>query len=204
MEQRGLNNTQLAREIGTSHVAVGNFLDGQLPKSEHLYRLAKFFDVSMEWLLGMDDIATQRFQKALEDARLAVEKAAPKTRAEAKQQFEHEFQLRWQPQLRINTALEKLADLERDMTTRIQETRAILIGAALRPESPPGLSAAQQQQRVDAADVALTRAVAAEPGLSPIAASPGDKSAAPGRPARQEKGAQRTSPAKAPSARDAA
>jgi transcriptional regulator with XRE-family HTH domain len=53
-EQRGLTNVDLAEAIGVSHVSIGNFLDGQLPKSEHLADLADFFGVSTDWLLGRD------------------------------------------------------------------------------------------------------------------------------------------------------
>lgn len=52
MEGRNLNNVQLGQEIGVSHVTIGNFLGGQLPKSEHLFALAEHFGVSMEELLG--------------------------------------------------------------------------------------------------------------------------------------------------------
>jgi len=51
LEQRKLKPFALAKEIGVSHVAIGNFLAGQLPKSEHLLSLARFFDVQMEFLL---------------------------------------------------------------------------------------------------------------------------------------------------------
>lgn len=45
----------LAKEIGVSHVATGNFLKGQTPKSEHLFALSQYFGVTMESLLGCDD-----------------------------------------------------------------------------------------------------------------------------------------------------
>jgi transcriptional regulator with XRE-family HTH domain len=41
----------VAKELGLSHVALGNFLKGQEPKSKHLYALANYFDVNMSWLL---------------------------------------------------------------------------------------------------------------------------------------------------------
>lgn len=49
---RGLSNLELGKSVGLSHVSIGNFLEGQLPKSEHLSALAKFFNVSTDWLLG--------------------------------------------------------------------------------------------------------------------------------------------------------
>ena len=51
MEQRKINASGLAREIEVSHVAILNFLGGQLPKSEHLLALSKYFEVTMEEML---------------------------------------------------------------------------------------------------------------------------------------------------------
>ena len=51
MQARELSPSRVAREIGVSHVAVGNFIKGQVPKSEHLLALSKLFDTSMESLL---------------------------------------------------------------------------------------------------------------------------------------------------------
>lgn len=52
MEAKKVNSAQLAREIGVSHVTIGNFLNGQLPKSEHLWAVARFFGVRMDDLFG--------------------------------------------------------------------------------------------------------------------------------------------------------
>jgi hypothetical protein len=49
-----LSSLELGKSVGLSHVSIGNFLDGQLPKSEHLAALAEFFGVSTDWLLGRD------------------------------------------------------------------------------------------------------------------------------------------------------
>jgi len=48
MAERKVNNAALAREIGLSHVAIGNYLKDQLPRSDGLYRLAQYFGVTME------------------------------------------------------------------------------------------------------------------------------------------------------------
>jgi transcriptional regulator with XRE-family HTH domain len=53
-DDRGLNNLDLAKAVGLSHVSIGNFLNGQLPKSEHLLALADLFGVTTDWLLGRD------------------------------------------------------------------------------------------------------------------------------------------------------
>jgi transcriptional regulator with XRE-family HTH domain len=53
-DQRNLSNAELGKSIGVSHVSIGNFLDGQLPKSDNLAALAEFFGVSTDWLLGRE------------------------------------------------------------------------------------------------------------------------------------------------------
>ncbi|MEO8205681.1 MAG: helix-turn-helix domain-containing protein, partial [Chthoniobacterales bacterium] len=51
MRQRHLKPAMLAREVGISHVAVKNYLEGRIPDTKLLYQLAKFFGVTMEYLL---------------------------------------------------------------------------------------------------------------------------------------------------------
>ena len=53
-DQREISSLELGKSVGLSHVSIGNFLDGQLPKSEHLAALAEFFGVSTDWLLGRE------------------------------------------------------------------------------------------------------------------------------------------------------
>jgi transcriptional regulator with XRE-family HTH domain len=51
-ESRGLKNADLARIAEVSAVAVGKwFSAGQIPKAEQLLKIARFFDVSIEWIL---------------------------------------------------------------------------------------------------------------------------------------------------------
>ena len=57
-DQRGLSNAELGKSVGLSHVSIGNFLEGQLPKSEHLAALAAFFGVTTDWLLGRETEAS--------------------------------------------------------------------------------------------------------------------------------------------------
>ena len=52
MDEHGLKNNALAKEIGVSHVAIGNYLAGRLPHSDILTELALFFKVPIEVLLG--------------------------------------------------------------------------------------------------------------------------------------------------------
>ena len=53
MAARGINNVELGRAIGVSHVAIGNYLKepGQLPRADGLARIAEYFGVTMESLL---------------------------------------------------------------------------------------------------------------------------------------------------------
>ena len=58
-DKQGLSNLEIAKSIGVSHVSIGNFLEGQLPKSEHLMALAKYFGVTTDWLLGHDSSSAE-------------------------------------------------------------------------------------------------------------------------------------------------
>ena len=54
MHKRGeMNASKLGREVGVSHVTIGNYLVGKPPKSVHLVSIAKFLNVSTDWLLGL-------------------------------------------------------------------------------------------------------------------------------------------------------
>ena len=76
MNERGIEtNQQLGEAVGLSHVAIGNFLRGQLPKSEHLLSLARFFDVPMEQLLGAEVAAERGRARKAVAARIAEDVA---------------------------------------------------------------------------------------------------------------------------------
>lgn len=54
-EEAGLNQTQLAAQIGVSRKAVEFWEKGiNEPKATYIYRLAVFFDVSADYLLGLE------------------------------------------------------------------------------------------------------------------------------------------------------
>lgn len=57
MSDRRLGNAALAKAVGISHVAIGNYLDGRLPRAEELLALADHFGVSTDYLLGRDGVA---------------------------------------------------------------------------------------------------------------------------------------------------
>ena len=53
---QGLSQTQLANEIGVSQRAISLWEEGKNePKATYIYRLAVFFDVSADYLLGLED-----------------------------------------------------------------------------------------------------------------------------------------------------
>jgi transcriptional regulator with XRE-family HTH domain len=54
MEKFKVNNLALAKAIRVSHVTIGNYVGGQMPKSEHLLGLANYFICSADWLLGRE------------------------------------------------------------------------------------------------------------------------------------------------------
>jgi transcriptional regulator with XRE-family HTH domain len=86
-DQRDLSNLELGKSVGLSHVSIGNFLDGQLPKSEHLAALAEFFGVSTDWLLGRDtEMSPQALREStpeylLDDALAELEALKEKVQA---------------------------------------------------------------------------------------------------------------------------
>jgi len=55
MSQAGENNAALAKAVGVSHVAVGNYVSGRLPRAEELLQIARHFKVSLDYLLGWNE-----------------------------------------------------------------------------------------------------------------------------------------------------
>ena len=55
-ERMGLSKSELARRIGTRHVAIVEFEKGRkFPSVETLVALAHVLEVSTDWLLGLSD-----------------------------------------------------------------------------------------------------------------------------------------------------
>lgn len=55
-EEKGLSLSQLGKEIGISYVAIGRWEKKQrIPNIESLVILAKFFGVTTDYLLGLED-----------------------------------------------------------------------------------------------------------------------------------------------------
>lgn len=53
--QRGVSQRALADECNLSPGAVTQYAQGRTPKAEELLRIARFFGVTMEWLLTGED-----------------------------------------------------------------------------------------------------------------------------------------------------
>ncbi len=55
-EERGLTTSALANEIGVSHVAIGRWERNlRTPNIEILYKLAVYFKVTTDYLVGLSD-----------------------------------------------------------------------------------------------------------------------------------------------------
>lgn len=55
MDDRNINQSDLAKIAGVSHVSARDWVKGKIPKTEYFHRIADYFKVSMEWLLTGQD-----------------------------------------------------------------------------------------------------------------------------------------------------
>ena len=56
LECAGSTKTQVARATGISNSAMTNYTKGDMPKAPQLMQLARYFGVSMEWLLTGEEV----------------------------------------------------------------------------------------------------------------------------------------------------
>lgn len=65
MENKGITNYRLAKEIGCSPTTVGYWLQGKsAPTAESIQAIAGYFGVSTDYLMGTDDTDTEeRYEK---------------------------------------------------------------------------------------------------------------------------------------------
>ena len=55
-KDKGLSQDQLAKEVGLTHTAIGLWeQDKRVPNLDAVISLAKFFDVSIDFLAGLKD-----------------------------------------------------------------------------------------------------------------------------------------------------
>lgn len=59
LDEWGGSQKDFAKAAGISPSSVVNYRKGQVPKSEELYRISKFFGVTMEWLLSGSEYEMQ-------------------------------------------------------------------------------------------------------------------------------------------------
>ena len=56
MDSRGLSGNALAAELGIPDATINRYLHGgRVPKLNNIIALAKYFGVSVDWLLGLTD-----------------------------------------------------------------------------------------------------------------------------------------------------
>lgn len=68
MAERGLKAVDLARGTGLTHVAIGNYLKGRIPRWQEAEKLASFFGVQPDYLLN-----PARYAEPMQKARAAAE-----------------------------------------------------------------------------------------------------------------------------------
>ena len=85
-----LRNADLARIAEVSPVAVGKwFSAGQIPKAEQLLKLARHFQVSMEWLLcGHPESKPETMDERLDSVVEWLKKVGPESMADPKEEAE--------------------------------------------------------------------------------------------------------------------
>lgn len=86
MADAGLSKAELARRAEVSHVAIGNYLKGRIPKSAELGRIAAVFQLNPDYLLNPS--------KYNEPLRAAARHAEPFEGAERQSQFEQDLKKR--------------------------------------------------------------------------------------------------------------
>lgn len=56
IESKGILGKELAYEIGTTPASISRYLTNMRdPEPEYIYRIARYFGVSIDWLLGIAD-----------------------------------------------------------------------------------------------------------------------------------------------------
>lgn len=56
MQKRNMTQTELARRIGTTNVTISRYVSGERkPRIEIVIEIAKVFQVSIDYLLGLSD-----------------------------------------------------------------------------------------------------------------------------------------------------
>jgi transcriptional regulator with XRE-family HTH domain len=85
MEAANENKVDVAKAVGVSHVAIGNYVAGRLPRAEELLLLAQHFKVSTDYLLGWEGVQQEVAAKL--DAAGRMAEALGGTEAEKQERF---------------------------------------------------------------------------------------------------------------------
>lgn len=88
LEERNMTQIQLAKEIDVTNVTISRYLSGERsPRIEIVSKIAKYFSVSVDYLLGHTDvkqlISKEEFEKNLLNSEF-VKKYAPLTEEQKK------------------------------------------------------------------------------------------------------------------------
>lgn len=63
MDENGLTNYQLAKDLDVHPSTVANWLDGKTPRKKTLLQISRYFNVSTEFLLGSEQKENAPAQK---------------------------------------------------------------------------------------------------------------------------------------------
>lgn len=115
MNERGIDNAKLARSIGVSPTAVGNYVAGRVPRAEILARIAEFFEITTDQLLLGETLRAMK-----NDFESAAAEAAEKARTV------REEQIIFEAQARINALTRRAEAAEKETREFIARLRALL------------------------------------------------------------------------------
>ena len=77
MESHKTTQKELAEMVGTTRQAISQYADGSVqPNVEKLYKMASYFKVSSDWLIGMNDIQSSNIDDIAINKRLGLTQEA--------------------------------------------------------------------------------------------------------------------------------
>ena len=82
MTARDISCRKLAEEIGMSAPGISRYLSGvREPEIESVYRFAQYFDVSLDWLLGIVDNEKETTHPEVQEVSALYQLASPDDKA---------------------------------------------------------------------------------------------------------------------------
>lgn len=84
MDSHGMSGADLAKAINSTNASVSRYLNRlRVPTIDQVYHIAQYFHVSMDWLLGLDEVSSNPslepntlltlYSKASEDDRRIIQ-----------------------------------------------------------------------------------------------------------------------------------